>query len=161
MLETTYVIRTVEERELDQVENINLRCLPENYSRFFYLDILHRFPQTFLVAIKNGVVAGYIMCRVERGFSELRRFGISKKGHIVSIAVLPEHQRKGIGKALVEKALEGMLYYGVSEFYLEVRIGNKPAIDLYKKLDFKVIRRIVGYYRDGEDANVMAKKMVN
>jgi ribosomal-protein-alanine N-acetyltransferase len=158
VLESTYQIRTVEERELDQVENINLRCLPENYSRFFYLDILHRFPKTFLVAIKNGVVSGYIMCRVERGFSELRRFGISKKGHIVSVAVLPEHQRKGIGEALVEKALEGMYFYGVGESYLEVRIGNKPAIDLYDKLGFKVIRRIVGYYRDGEDAYVMAKK---
>ena len=158
MLEPTYQIRTAEERELDQVENINLRCLPENYSRFFYLDILHRFPKAFLVAIKNGVVAGYIMCRVERGFSELRRFGISKKGHIVSVAVLPEHQRKGIGKGLVEKALEGMINYGAGESYLEVRISNEPAIDLYKKLGFNIIRRIVGYYRDGEDAYVMAKK---
>jgi ribosomal-protein-alanine N-acetyltransferase len=98
------------------------------------------------------------MCRIERGFSELRRFGISKKGHIVSVAVLPEHQRKGIGKALVEKALEGMLDYGAGETYLEVRISNEPAIDLYKKLGFNIIRRIVGYYRDGEDAYVMAKK---
>jgi ribosomal-protein-alanine N-acetyltransferase len=100
------------------------------------------------------------MCRVERGFSELRRFGISKKGHIVSVAVLPEHQRKGIGKALAEKTLEGMINYGVGEIYLEVRIGNQPAIVLYKKLNFKVIRRIIGYYRDGEDAYVMAKKIV-
>jgi ribosomal-protein-alanine N-acetyltransferase len=71
------------------------------------------------------------------------------------VAVLPEHRRKGIGEALVEKAMEGMKAYGAKQCYLEVRVTNQEAISLYKKLEFHISRTIHGYYADGEDAFVM------
>jgi ribosomal-protein-alanine N-acetyltransferase len=39
---------------------------------------------------------------------------------------------------------------------LEVRCSNNDAVKLYEKLGFSIIQRLKTYYRDGEDAYVMA-----
>jgi len=152
-----HTIRLFEEKDLHQVVNINWTCLPENYDDSFFLELYYNFPKTFIVATIGEKIVGYLMCRVEIGFSEIKRLGIVKKGHIVSIAVLPEYRNKGIGYALVTQALNGVKAYNVSEIYLEVRISNDVAINLYKKLEFKPIKTLNGYYKDGESAHLMAR----
>ena len=153
-----YGIRLFNVLDLDQVIHINLSCLPENYTHSFFLNLFYRFPKTFVVVTARDRVAGYIMCRMEFGFSEIQKFSLVKKGHIVSIAVLPEYRNHGLGKALVERALMGMKDYNVPECYLEVRVSNVGAINLYQKIGFKVHRKIEHYYKDREDAYVMARK---
>jgi ribosomal-protein-alanine N-acetyltransferase len=150
--------RLFDEKDLQEVVHINWACLPENYDNSFFIDISKHFPRTFLVATVDGRVVGYIMCRVEIGFSGIR-FKIAKKGHIISLAVLPEHRRCGIARALLSTVIKNIAEYSVDEFYLEVRISNKPAIDLYQSLGFKTSRTIRGYYRDGEDAHMMSRSI--
>jgi len=145
---------------LEDVVHINWTCLPENYDNSFFLSIFYHFPKTFIVAKVSGKVVGYMMCRVETGFSDLRRFSMTRKGHAVSIAVLPEQRNRGIASALLEKALEGLRQYQATECFLEVRESNKIAIDLYKRYSFSVTRSMRGYYRDGESAYVMVKSLV-
>ncbi|MEM2093974.1 MAG: ribosomal protein S18-alanine N-acetyltransferase, partial [Candidatus Bathyarchaeia archaeon] len=144
---------------LDEVVRINWTCLPENYDNSFFMDIYYRFPRTFIVAKVGEKVVGYIMCRTETGFSERKRFSITRKGHIVSIAVLPEYRNRGIGSSLVEKAIERLKEYHATEIFLEVRVSNKAAINLYKKFGFSTSREILGYYRDGETALVMVRPL--
>jgi len=55
--------------------------------------------------------------------------------------------------------MEGMRLYNAKQAFLEVRVSNKPAISLYEKLGFKVLRVIRGYYSDGEDAYVMGRQL--
>jgi ribosomal-protein-alanine N-acetyltransferase len=143
-------------KDLTDVTDINLRCLPENYSTSFFLDIHRRYPRTFIVATLNGKVVGYIMCRTDVGFSGFR---IAKKGHVISLAVLSEHRGKGIARALLSKALGSIAEYGVGECYLEVRVSNKPALDLYQNMGFEIARTIKGYYRNGENAHLMTKRL--
>jgi ribosomal-protein-alanine N-acetyltransferase len=114
-------------------------------------------PKAFFVAEYEGEVIGYIMCRIERGISGFGRKPV-KKGHIVSVAVLHTLRNKGIGTALIEEAMKGMIDYGASEFFLEVRKTNEEAIGVYEKLGYTVRRVLRGYYRDGEDAYLMIKK---
>jgi [ribosomal protein S18]-alanine N-acetyltransferase len=87
--------------------------------------------------------------------------GISKKGHVISIAVLPGHHRKGVGYKLIQEATRAMANYKAKECYLEVRESNIPAIQLYKKLKFEIARTNRNYYADGEDAFVMALQLSN
>ena len=84
-----------------------------------------------------------------------------KKGHVVSIAVIDEHRRKGFGSVLVDEALKGVKIRQCSELYLEVRCSNIDAVRLYEKLGFSIIQRLKAYYRDGEDAFVMAIDFTN
>ncbi|MEM1530044.1 MAG: ribosomal protein S18-alanine N-acetyltransferase [Candidatus Bathyarchaeia archaeon] len=156
-MEKTFTIRKFRPEDLNQVMYINQTCLPENYSTYFFVDLYTNFPETFIVAEEDGKVVGYIMCRIESGFSGL---SLIKRGHVISIAVLPAYRRRGIGEALLKEALNAMVtHYGVKECYLEVRVSNTPAINLYKKMGFKIERTIWRYYADGENAYLMRVKL--
>ncbi len=138
---------------------INLDTLPENYPEYFFRQIQERYPEAFYVAETEGTVVGYIMCRMEGGISN---FGLKwvRRGHIVSVAVLQEYRRQRIASELINhstKALETV--YAAKEIILEVRITNHAAIKLYDKLGFKRIRTLRTYYRNGEDAQLMAIKL--
>ncbi|MEM2337775.1 MAG: ribosomal protein S18-alanine N-acetyltransferase [Candidatus Bathyarchaeia archaeon] len=158
-MQQAFTLRKFAPKDLERVMYINRVCLPENYGDYFFMDLHNRFPETFIVAEVNGEVVGYVMCRIEIGLSNFGFSGFIKKGHIVSIAVMPEHRQKGIGHALVSKAMEGMRLYNAKQAFLEVRVSNTPAINLYKKLGFKVTRTINGYYSDGEDAYLMSREL--
>ena len=158
-MQQTFTLRQFKPIDLDQVVNINHECLPENYTTFFFMDLHERYPETFIVAEQDGKLVGYILCRIETGLSGFDRLGISKKGHVISIAVLPESRRQGMATALMQEALKNMLHYKAKECYLEVRLGNEEAVKLYTKLGFKISKTIREYYVDGEDAHVMTKKL--
>jgi ribosomal-protein-alanine N-acetyltransferase len=159
-METPYKLRKFVPNDLQAVMQTNRVCLPENYSDFFFIDLHQRFPETFIVAEENDKILGYIMCRMEVGLSNMGLGGLMRKGHIVSIAVMPHVRRRGVAQAVINKALEGMQYYKSKQAFLEVRVTNEPAIALYKKLDFEISKTINGYYSDGEDAYVMTKKLI-
>ncbi len=158
--EQMFQVREASLDDLPQVMMINRLCLPENYTYFFFESILRNYPRTFLIAEVDGKIAGYIMCRVERGFSKFDRLSLKKLGHVISIAVLPEYRRRGIAKTLLSNALKALKeHYGCEEAYLEVRISNSPALALYQKLGFTIVKVSRRYYIDGEDAYVMARKL--
>ena len=159
VLEVNYQLRLFMPSDLDGVIRINRECLPENYTTLFFMNLHKRFPETFIVAETNGKVTGYIMCRIETGIPSFKLLGITRKGHVISIAVLPEHQRRGIAHALMEETMQAMKSYKAKECYLEVRTSNVPAVRLYKKLGFEIARTIRDYYADGEDAFMMARPL--
>jgi len=150
------ILRRCELGDIIPVMEINLRTLPEHYSDYFYESLLEELPEAFVVAEISGKIMGYIMCKMEHGFSNFKKLGFVKKGHIVSIAVIDEHRRKGFGSVLVDEAVKGVKTIQGSELYLEVRCSNNDAVKLYEKLGFSIIQRLKAYYRDGEDAYVMA-----
>ena len=155
----TFRLRKFTPNDLQNVMRINRETLPENYSDYFFMDLYERFPETFVVAELEGKIVGYIMCRVEVGLSSFGLGGLIRKGHVVSIAVLPQARRKGVAQALMNTAVDGMRFYKAKQCYLEVRVTNDAGVALYKKLGFEVSRTVHGYYSDGEDAYVMSKKL--
>lgn len=153
-----FVIREARREDLEKVMKINKEVLPENYPAFYFEMHLRNFGKAFLVAESDSQIVGYIMCRVEYDTLYTNPNKIGKRGHIISIAVLPQYQGLGIGTELMVKALENMKkYYEAEEYYLEVRVGNEVALKLYKKLGFNVLKVLPGYYLDGEDAYLMAR----
>jgi len=153
-------IRMFRREDLDRVIEINATCLPENYSPLFYIDLYNRFPQTFLVAVVDGVIQGYVMCRIERNMSKIKRLSFTRLCHVVSIAVMEAYRKRGIATVLMHQAMKNSVEYnGATECFLEVRVSNEPAINLYDKLGFKQVRRIFGYYMNGEDAFEMARSL--
>lgn len=152
-----YSIRQFSTDDIKEVILINKVCLPENYPDQFFLGLHYHAPKAFLVAEVDEKTVGYIMCRIERGISSFGRLP-SKKGHIVSIAVLPDERHKGIGTAIIKAGMKAMEEYGATEFFLEVRKSNEAAVSVYESLGYKVRRVLKGYYRDGEDAYLMVAK---
>jgi [ribosomal protein S18]-alanine N-acetyltransferase len=154
-----YVIRRCEASDLQAVIDINMTALPEHYSDYFFESILRELPEAFILAELNNKIVGYIMCKIEFGFSNFRKLGFVKKGHVVSVAVLEEHRGKSIGTALMVEGINGVMHRKADEIYLEVRVSNTSAIKMYQKLHFEIKSRLRSYYRDGEDAYLMALEL--
>ena len=96
------------------------------------------------------------MCKTEFGFSNFKKLGFVKKGHVVSVAVLEEQRGNGFGKILVNEAFKGIKEKQCDEMYLEVRCSNIEAVKLYQDLGMDIKQRLKSYYRDGEDAYMMS-----
>lgn len=153
------MVRLFNPNDLDAIIEINRTCLPENYTPFFFMDVYQSCPDTFVVAVVQQKPVAYIMCRIEHSFSEIVRFKLARKGHIISVAVLPEYRGLGIGSDLVNGVLAALKRHNVEECFLEVRVNNNEAIRLYQKLGFRIIRRVAMYYQDGTDAFLMSRRI--
>lgn len=77
---------------------------------------------------------------------------------IVNIVVNPSFRRRGIASILMENILN--IYPNCEQLFLEVRVDNLPAINLYNKLGFRKISRRKNYYGD-VDALVMERNIKN
>jgi len=154
-----YTVRFAEASDVPSVINVNATTLPEHYSDYFYYEILNEFPNTFIVAEIGGEVVSYIMCRIEYGLSVIRRFGLARKGHIISIATMEAHRGKGVGTNLMQRAMDEMRKGGCKEVFLEVRVTNEDAVRLYRNLGFQVTGTMQSYYKDGESAYLMAQQL--
>lgn len=81
--------------------------------------------------------------------------------HILDITVAKNEQSKGIGTFMLDYILRKYINLGIKYFYLEVRVSNARAINLYKKFGFKIFMLRKGYYDDNkEDALCMVKEAV-
>jgi ribosomal protein S18 acetylase RimI-like enzyme len=59
------------------------------------------------------------------------------RGWLNYLAVSPEHQRKGYGRILVEKAIAELAKMGCQKLNLQIRKGNASAVEFYKRVGFK------------------------
>ena len=77
-------------------------------------------------------------------------------GHIVTVAVDPAEQRQGIATRLMLVLTRRAVRLGLDALTLEVRLGNQPAQDLYRRFGFGPAGVRPRYYADdGEDALIM------
>ncbi len=92
------------------------------------------------VYLADGKPVGYIITCIE-----------NHSAHVISIAVAPQHRKRGVGAALLCTALELLYRKRVAEVYLEVRVSNSPAISFYRSAGFEIAELVKNYYSDGED----------
>ena len=77
------------------------------------------------------------------GFSLFRT--VADESELLLIAVLPDEQRRGIGKLLLDDFLDRARDEEVRRVHLEVRDGN-PAIGMYRDAGFSPVGRRRNYY---------------
>ena len=65
---------------------------------------------------------------------------------ILNIGIDPDLQRQGYGRGLLNHLIEELRKRNIREIFLEVRVGNKSAIQFYKKQGFKEISVRKNYY---------------
>lgn len=133
----------------------NLNPLTETYGITFYLHYLTTWPEYFQVMESPaGDIVGYIMGKIEG-------HGTNWHGHVTALSVAPEYRRLNLAARLM-KGLETISEKKDAYFVdLFVRVSNKVAVDMYKRLGYTVYRRVIEYYSGDpdEDAFDMRKAL--
>ena len=82
-----------------------------------------------------------------------------KSGHIITIDVVAEARRSGVGSALLAAAEEELRRAGAVAVALETPVNNAAAIRFYKQKGYFVEKTVAGYYSNHMDALVMTKEL--
>ena len=93
-------------------------------------------PEGILVCEEEGEVVGYVTARPNPE---------TRIGGIPNLAVLPGHQGRGVGKALIAKAVEYLKAGGMRYVRIETIEQNETATALYSKLGFQEVARQIHY----------------
>ncbi len=72
--------------------------------------------------------------------------------HVLNVATGAGDRRRGVGRALMNFAIEHARASDVRMVLLEVRPSNEPALALYRGLGFEELGVRKNYYPDGENA---------
>jgi ribosomal protein S18 acetylase RimI-like enzyme len=83
-----------------------------------------------------------------------------RTGHIITIDVLPEVRRAGVGSLLLQAAEDRLRAAGATVVELETAVDNAPAIHFYKRKEYFVEKTVPGYYSNHLDALVMRKQLL-
>ena len=82
---------------------------------------------------------------------------VAGEAEILTLAVHPAARRRGLGRALLDTALDEAAAAGASAMLLEVSDINSAARMLYESSGFTAVGRRRRYYPDGSDALVMRR----
>jgi ribosomal-protein-alanine N-acetyltransferase len=138
-----YSIRPLSYFDLSQVISVERRAFTSPWSLSMFVLELTKPSGVHLVAIEDSQIRGYVICaRYDEAY------------HVMTLAVDPDHQRRGIASALLDAVIERA---GADANYtLEVRVSNTGAIALYESYGFRAVGTRTRYYSDnGEDAIIM------
>lgn len=150
-------IRRATPEDLIDMQDCNLKCLPENYNMKYYFYHGLSWPQLSFVAEENGKIVGYVLAKLGEDADE------EPSGHITSLAVKRSHRRLGLAQKLMDQSARAMVESFNAKFVsLHVRKSNRAAYSLYKKtLGFEISEIEPKYYADGEDAYAMKRDLVS
>lgn len=143
------LIRRMQAKDLDQVAELEKKNFSIPWSRESFEDIMNNPAALYMVAIEEDKVVG--TCGIITAVGE---------GDICNVVTDEEFRGRGIAYELVDTVMkEAASTLDVTDYTLEVRVGNKAAIGLYEKLGFvsEGIRPKF-YEKPTEDAMIMWKR---
>lgn len=146
----TVVLRPLTAADLPRVLQIEAESFAVPWRRDTFDGLMARGDSDLIAAECGGVLCGYAAI-----------WTILDQSELGDVAVAPEHRGRGVGRRLVQAAMEHARARGAGEIFLEGRESNKGAIRLYEEMGFEVIDRRRRYYtRPVEDALVMRAPLV-
>jgi [ribosomal protein S18]-alanine N-acetyltransferase len=151
-------LRDFREGEVDALWRIDQQCFEPgiSYTRLELATYLQRQGAFAVVAESSSpdgtaVPVGFIV-------AEVRRRG---SGHIITIDVLPQARKVGIGSQLLLAAENRLRDANCESVVLETAVDNKAALSFYKRHHYSVIKTWPRYYSNGVDAFVLKKDLLS
>lgn len=119
----------------DRLAEIHRACfqVPRPWTEAEFADLCAS-PTSFLVPHAVGFALGR---------------AVADEAELLTIAVLPDARRTGLGKLLMTGFLDEAARRGATSAFLEVSEANGPALALYRSAGFALVGKRRGYYRDG------------
>ncbi len=120
-------LRTFIPDDLGSVYQLACSTLSERYDPNLFLTVASSWPEGFLVLESGKSIRAFLL-------------GIMTTpvpARILMLTVSPELRRKGIGTMLMSKFLEECRKKGARIISLEGRRGNVPALEFYRRFNFR------------------------
>lgn len=132
--------------DLSALRKLEHLCFEKDAWSLFDLIAVLSWPDVVrLKAVDDDVMIGFVAGEKRSSQSS---------GWIATLAVDPQYQRRGIGRALLKVCEERL---GMPRVKLTVRVSNRGAISLYEQEGYRTVDIWARYYNDGEDGLVMEK----
>jgi len=146
------VIRDYRPDDFDSLWKIDQLCFARgiSYTRRELAFYIARKLGFTLVGEREGKIVGFVVVDRDR----------QGQGHVITIDVLPEARRSGLGSQLMTAAEERLRTLGCSVVILETAVDNAAALAFYKRHGYSVIHTLPRYYLNSIDALVLAKDLV-
>ncbi len=146
-----FQLRDYRSSDFERLCEIDRECFPPAIAcAARELDDAVKEPNSFAIVAEaeTGDVAGFIIASKPGG----------NTGHIVTLDVLPEFRRRGLGEQLLRAAEERLQALSADKIVLETPMASGGAQALYRKRGFARVGYVKGYYPDGTDAWLMEKR---
>lgn len=138
------MIRSATLDDLDALVAIEIACFEtDRLSRRSFRHLLTKGRAAMLVSDQAGVLTGYGLVLFHRGTSLAR---------IYSLAVLPEHRKGGVARALVRACEQRAVAADCVYMRLEIRTDNLASQRLFRTLGYRQFGSYHNYYEDDVDA---------
>lgn len=105
-----------------------------------------------LIARVDDKIVGFTIGLIH-GYDKIRT------GHVYTIDVATKHRRRGVGLRLLKELEQIFIKRGVKICYLEARLDNVAARELYRKHGYAEAGRLRDYYSRGTHGIRLAKKL--
>jgi ribosomal-protein-alanine N-acetyltransferase len=145
------IIRKATNKDIDEIMEIEKGSFEwyDIFSKNLFQQYLKECNDGFYVALdRSKSIAGYAILAEK-----------NRNGYILSIAVHPKNRNKGVAVLLMKFLESKCKEKSFNKLTLEVKVGNRPAIAVYRKLGFVEIGIKIGFYVDGTNAIIMEKKL--
>ncbi len=130
------VVRSARQGDIDEVAAIERASFTQPWSRAEFSALMAARSVTFLVLTsQDGALLGYAITYLAGESADLANFAIG-----------PAVRGGGLGRFLLDAAIEDARSRGVSELFLEVRESNSAARALYERAGFAAVARRRRYY---------------
>lgn len=135
----------LENESLAEAASLERQCFSDGVSEQALRSFAEADANHYFAAMEDGCLCGY------GGFSLA-----ADEAEILTVAVAPEHRRRGIARTLMLRMMRDAAGMGAAVLYLDVRESNEAARALYHSLGFEVtgIRRSY-YSKPRENAVLM------
>ena len=120
--------------EAEALAALHVRAFERPWSAAEIAKLLEN-PAAFALLAREGRALGFVLAWMVGGEAEL-----------LTVAVVPEARRQGVGAALVEAACAAARLAGAGMMHLEVGEDNLAARGLYEQLGYEQAGRRRGYY---------------
>jgi ribosomal-protein-alanine N-acetyltransferase len=143
----TPLCRPMHEGDVRPVMDIERRAYQFHWTEGIFRDCL-RVGYCCWIMELSGMVTGYGIMSLVVG-----------EAHLLNICVAPELQRQGYGRLLLEHFMELARERGAGQMFLEVRLSNTAALNLYRQSGFNEVGMRKNYYpgeKGREDALILA-----
>jgi ribosomal-protein-alanine N-acetyltransferase len=153
-----FLLRDYRPGDVDSLWRIDQECFEAGiaYSMEEMLAYLGQKGAFALVAeqLRGGDATGFVI-----GQAVARGQGRASFGYVITIDVLAEGRRSGLGSLLLGAAESRMRRAGCRKVVLEAAVDNAAALAFYKRHGYSVVATHPGYYLDGKDAYEMEKAL--